>query len=58
MGYGTPDMHGLWVTGYGYEIPANQLGKSKNVWVRREYGLCGVWVTGESTVAESTSPQH
>jgi hypothetical protein len=23
--------------GYGYKIPANQLGKSKNVWPIREY---------------------
>ena len=40
----------LWVMGYGCKIPANQLGKWKKVWVRREYGLCGVWVTRELTV--------
>ena len=36
--------------GYGYKIPANQLGKWKKVWVRKEYGLCGVWVTRGLTV--------
>jgi len=27
------------VMGYGSEIPANQLGKSKKLWVKRDYGL-------------------
>ena len=39
---------------YGYKIPANQLGKWKNVWVLREYGLPEVWLTRESTVLPST----
>ena len=36
--------------GYGCKFPANELGKSKNLWVVREYGLYGVWVTRELTV--------
>ena len=42
--------YGLWIMGFGDKIPAYQLGKPKNVWVSREYGLCGVWVMGELTV--------
>ena len=37
--------YGLW-----YKIPANQLGKSKNVWPIKEYGLYLVCVRRESTV--------
>ena len=36
--------------GYGYKIPANQLGKWKNLWVSREYGLYLVCVRRELTV--------
>ena len=38
--------------GYGYKIPANQLGKCKNLWVLREYGLYLVCVRRE------TVPNH
>ena len=41
--------YGLWVMGYGYKIPTYQHGKSKNIWVMREYGLSRVWVMREST---------
>ncbi|KAF8549117.1 hypothetical protein OG21DRAFT_1421878 [Imleria badia] len=57
MGYGlllyrkiVPQSYGLWGMGCGCKFPANQLGKSKKLWVIREYGLYGVWVTRESTV--------
>jgi hypothetical protein len=43
--------YGLWVMGYGYNFPANQLGKSKKVCLTREYGLYLVSVRRESTVA-------
>ena len=33
------EMYGLWVMGFGDKIPANQLGKPKNVWVCGQYGL-------------------
>jgi hypothetical protein len=36
--------------GYGYEITANQVGKSKNLWPIREYGVYLVYVRRESTV--------
>ena len=36
--------------GYGFQIPAYQLGESKILWGMREYGLPGVWVKRESTV--------
>jgi hypothetical protein len=42
--------YGLWVMGYGYNFPANQLGKSKKVCLTREYGLYLVSVRRESTV--------
>ena len=51
----TRNSYGLWVMGYSHEIPANQLGRSKNVWVSREYGLYLVWVRRESTVKRSHS---
>jgi hypothetical protein len=38
--------YGLWV------FPANQLGKSKNLWPIREYGLYWVYVRRESTVVQ------
>ena len=44
---------GYWVwesMGYGHEIPANQFGKLKILWVIKEYGLYGVWVISELTV--------
>jgi hypothetical protein len=44
------NLYGLWPMGYGYKIPANQLGKSKNVCLFREYGLYLVYVRRESTV--------
>ena len=36
--------------GLGYEIPANQLGGSKILWVFAGYGLSQVWVKTGSTV--------
>jgi hypothetical protein len=54
MGY--DNQKSVWVIGYGrvigyqYEIPANRLGKLKNLCVIKEYGLYGVWVISESTV--------
>ena len=45
----------LWVMGYSHEIPVNQLGRSENVWVSREYGLYLVWVRRESTVTSADS---
>ena len=36
--------------GYGYEIPANQLGGSKILWVFAGYGLSQVWVMTGLTV--------
>ena len=38
--------------GYAPQIPANQLGKSKTIWLMREYGLYPVCVRRESTVAD------
>ena len=38
--------------GYGCKLPADELGKSKNLWVIREYGLYEVWLTRELTVHE------
>ena len=46
----TKKQYGVWGIGFGDKITANQLGKPKNVWVIGEYGLCEVWVIGESTV--------
>ena len=43
----------VWGMGYGYKIPANQLGKWKNLWVSREYGLYLVCVRRELTVDET-----
>jgi hypothetical protein len=46
----------LWIMGYrdgmgyGPEIPANQVGGSKNLWVVIDYGLSGLWVRRELTV--------
>ena len=40
---------------YSHEIPVNQLGRSENVWVSREYGLYLVWVRRESTVTSADS---
>ncbi|KIK91316.1 hypothetical protein PAXRUDRAFT_798036 [Paxillus rubicundulus Ve08.2h10] len=50
MGYHTRDRYGLWVMGYVGKIPANRLGRFKNLWVMKEYGLSWVWVMRESTV--------
>jgi hypothetical protein len=36
--------------GYGPEIPANQVGGSKNLWIIIDYGLSGLWVRRELTV--------
>ncbi|KAH9012126.1 hypothetical protein EDB85DRAFT_2224075 [Lactarius pseudohatsudake] len=38
--------------GYAHKIPAYQLGGWEWVWVTGEYGLSGVWVIRESTVAD------
>jgi hypothetical protein len=38
------------VMGYGFEIPAYQLGNSKILWGMGEYGVSGVWVRRVSTV--------
>ncbi|KAF8263689.1 hypothetical protein EI94DRAFT_1518896, partial [Lactarius quietus] len=46
----------LWVMGYGtsmgYEsqIPASILETSKILWVKRDYGVTGLWVRRASTV--------
>jgi len=56
MGFGVPM---LWVMGYGGimgygpRFPANGVGNSKILWVIMEYGLWGLWVMRESTVAMS-----
>ena len=42
--------YGVCLMAYSHEIPANQPGKSENVWVFRKYGLYLVWVIWESTV--------
>ena len=39
--------------GYEPNFPANQLGGQKFLWVIVEYGLSGIWVRRESTVARS-----
>ena len=36
--------------GYGTLSPANEVGRSKFLWVMREYGLMGIWVTREMRV--------
>jgi hypothetical protein len=36
--------------GYGVLFPANQLGRLKNLWDLRDYGLSQPWVKRESTV--------
>ena len=36
--------------GYGYQIPANQVGKHKILWDFRGYGVQGSWVRRGSTV--------
>ncbi|KAF8262317.1 hypothetical protein EI94DRAFT_1602813 [Lactarius quietus] len=47
----------LWVMGYGtgmgYEsqIPASVLETSKILWVKRDYGVTGLWVRRASTVS-------
>jgi len=41
--------HGFYV-GYDYKITANELRKSKNVWVIRGYGFYLPWVTRGLTV--------
>ena len=43
-GYGLWNIRKLWV------FPANQLGKVKNVWIIKEYGLSELWVKRDSTV--------
>ena len=51
----------VWVMGYyrfmgfWYEIPANQLGGLKMVWVFTGYGLSQVWVRTGSTVMYDVS---
>ena len=45
MGYGL-----LETMGYGSEIPAHQVGGSKNVWGLPDYGFSRVWVITGSTV--------
>ena len=48
----------VWVVGYyrfmgfGYEIPANQLGGLKILWVFAGYRLSQVWVKTGSTVLQ------
>lgn len=49
---------GYWLWGYYGLVaifPANQLGKSRNVWTTGGYGLSGVWVIGVPTVVSSPS---
>ena len=50
MGYEMENSHGLWVMDYGSKNTANELGKPKNVWVMRGYGLYLVWVIRGLTV--------
>jgi hypothetical protein len=45
MDYGVLERYGFFII-----FPANQLGKSENVWVIGKYGLLEVWVIGVSTV--------
>jgi len=47
MDYGASEMYGFFIN-----FLANQLGKTKNVWVMEKYGLSELWVIGVSTVAE------
>jgi hypothetical protein len=44
--------------GFGYEIPANQVGGSKMLWVFAGYGLSQVWVRTGSTVPVSITGNH
>ncbi len=46
MGYG----RGM---GYGINFPANKVGGSKNLWSMGMYGLQGIWVMREATVARA-----
>jgi hypothetical protein len=39
--------------GYVWQIPVNQLGNLKILWVITKYGLSGLWVRRGSTVAFS-----
>jgi len=41
--------------GFGYEIPANQVGKLKMLWVMGEYGLYHTSVIRELTVVSELS---
>ena len=43
--------------GFWYEIPANQLGGLKVVWVFKGYGLSQVWVRTGSTVHSFKGPK-
>ena len=52
MGYGYYRCMGFW-----YEIPANQLGGLKVVWVFKGYGLSQVWVRTGSTVHSFKGPK-
>ena len=47
MGFGH---QGLWVMGYGLQIPAHQLSGPERVWNFRAYGLSNAWVMRVSTV--------
>jgi hypothetical protein len=47
--YGLWGMGELWVFIF---VPANQIGKSENVWVIKKYGLSEVWVMRASTVGD------
>ena len=45
MDYGIIERYGFFIN-----FPANQLSKTKNVWVMEKYELSEVWVIGGSTV--------
>jgi hypothetical protein len=53
MDYGVLERYGFFII-----FPANQLGKSENVWVIGKYGLLEVWVIGVSTVILRRSPLY
>ncbi len=40
--------YGLWIM--GGDFVGNQLGSTKKLWNRGEYGLWELWIRGESTV--------
>ena len=46
----SPKRYGVWGFGELWIFPANQPGKSKNLWIIKKYGLSEVWVMRDSTV--------